>query len=104
MVVSGWFGGASKAKPAGYGVRITRRDRCEFFAPGTTAVTVDLDDGASTKVTLGPSFWRRCHELRSRDIGEWLLSNGLAPWPKGSPPKLELEPISAEHFRLRRLK
>jgi hypothetical protein len=43
-----------------------------------------------------------CSELRSRRIGKWLLDHGLAPWVKGKPPRLSLEPVGARRFRLER--
>ena len=51
-------------------------------------------------VRLSASFWRGCTELRNVKIGKWMLEQGLAPWPKGDPPKLKLEPIGNRRFRL----
>ena len=33
-------------------------------------------------------------------IGAWILREGLAPWPTGHPPELELEPLGDARFRL----
>jgi hypothetical protein len=36
------------------------------------------------------SLWNdSCRELISQKIGAWLISSGMAPWPKGKPPKLK---------------
>jgi hypothetical protein len=45
-----------------------------------------LADHGQAAVTVSPSFWRHCSELRSAEIGRWLHRNGLAPWPPGRPP------------------
>lgn len=40
------------------------------------------------------SFWNdTCRELISKEIGIWLINNGKAPWPKGRPSRLRLEPV-----------
>ena len=47
------------------------------------------------------SFWNDiCRELISKDIGLWLISNGRAPWVKGHPPKLQLEPAGKRTFKV----
>ena len=46
------------------------------------------------------SFWGNCPELRFGEIGEYMLSKGLAPWPKGKPPALELVPDGDASFRI----
>ncbi len=47
---------------------------------------------------LSESFWRDCSELRSAAVGRWLLAAGLAPWPRGAPPVLELVPVVGNTF------
>jgi hypothetical protein len=52
-------------------------------------------------VAISPSFWRRCTELRSAEIGRWLHGNGLAPWPPGRPPNVIMEQIADNRFAVK---
>lgn len=100
MIVTAWSNGSPNNRTgSGYGIRMSRRDRDQYFQQSWPTVTIELDWGAA-EVNLAPSFWRRCTELRSAAIGKWLLDHGLAPWPKGSPPKLRLMPVGDRRFRL----
>jgi len=65
-------------------------------------VIIEFEDGEEVEVKLLPSFWGGCPELRSARIGKWMLKRGLAPWPKGSPSRLSLEPMGVRRrFKLR---
>jgi hypothetical protein len=61
---------------------------------------IQLPGQEPATVTLSQSFWRNCSELRSADIGRWLLRQGLAPWPRGKPPTFELVPVEDRRFRI----
>ena len=101
MRVVGWSSGSPNNQTgAGYGIRISRQDRDRHFDPDWANVTVDLDGQEEVAVDLSPSFWRCCIELRSKLIGAWMLRKGLAPWPTGQPPEVELEPQGEARFRL----
>ena len=101
MIVSGWNNGSpSKTTGGGYGIRMSWRDRDEYFDPEWPWVTIELEELGVTEVNLAPSFWRGCTELRGAAIGKWMLERGLAPWPKGEPPRLRLEPAGERRFRL----
>lgn len=39
-----------------------------------------------------------------KEIGIWLISNGLVSWPKGKPPKLSLDNISENKFQVKIMK
>jgi len=41
---------------------------------------------AAMRYVAETDFWRSSSELRSAEIGRWLIVNKLAPWPKGHPP------------------
>ena len=100
MIVSGWNSGSpNNATGGGYGIRMSRRDRDEYFDPKWPWVTIELEELGVTEVNLAPSFWRGCTELRGAAIGKWMLERGLAPWPKGEPPRLRLEPVGERRFR-----
>jgi hypothetical protein len=76
-----------------YGLKLSAADRDAYlkrewglvglYLPGKdqpTMVNVDKD-----------SLWNKsCRELISKEIGAWLMGNGMAPWPKGNPPRLKL--------------
>ena len=103
MIVSGWNDGSpNNATGGGYGIRMSRRDRDEYFDPEWPWVTIELEELGATEVNLARSFWRGCTELRGAAIGKWMLDRGLAPWPKGRPPRLRLEPAGERRFRLTR--
>lgn len=101
MVVTGWNNGSPNNKTgAGYGIRITRQDQERYFKKSWSSITIELENGDSVEIRLSDSFWKRCSELRNAKIGKWMIYNRLAPWPKGSPPNLKLEPIAERKFRL----
>ncbi len=101
MRVVGWSNGSpNNLTGAGFGIRISRQDREQSFEPNWQTVIVDLDGQDDVAINVSPSFWRSCIELRSPRIGAWMLREGLAPWPTGHPPELELEPLGDARFRL----
>ena len=105
MIVSGWNNGSPDNRTGvGYGIRMSRGDRDEYFDPEWSSVMIELEGMGETEVNVTPSFWRRCTELRKADIGKWLVERGLAPWPRGKPPRLELVPAGERRFNLRRVR
>lgn len=104
MIVGGWHNGkANNTTGGGYAIRIRPEDRDNYFRKRWSSVAVELDTGEVVDARLSPSFWRKCRQLRGRELGKWMLDHGLAPWPKGKPPKFKLEPIGDRRFRLSRL-
>jgi len=104
MIVVGWNNGSPKDRSGGgYGIKIGWKDRDNHFGKTWTSGAIELENEEVVNVTLSPSFWRCCPELRRARIGKWMLDNELAPWPKGTPPRLKLEPIGDRRFRLSRL-
>ena len=46
------------------------------------------------------SFWNvNCRELIKKEVGEWLINNNRAPWPKNNPPRIKLEKINNNIFK-----
>ncbi len=96
MIWTAWVNGTPSASGSGYGLKVPITDRDRYFDRSWDKVTIELptESGsieAETNVKKA-SFWNNtCHELISKDIGQWLLICRLAPWPKGKPPKLEVE-------------
>jgi hypothetical protein len=101
MIVTGWHNGSPNlATGGGYGIRIEPVDREAHFHRKWAQVALDLGAGPRVLVSLSRRYWAGCPELRSKHIGRWMLNKGVAPWPKGSPPKLRLEPVGEAEFRL----
>jgi len=48
-----------------------------------------------------PSFWSNCRELINKDIGAWLIKNGKGTWEKGHPPKINIELVSENRFKVK---
>ena len=41
-----------------------------------------------------------CRELISKEVGIWLISSSKVSWPKGRPPKLQLEQAGKQTFKV----
>lgn len=101
MIVSGWSDGSpNNSTGSGYGVRLSRSDRDGWFRKEWSSVNLEIEGKRTIEVNVAPSFWRGCTELRHSEIGWFLLHNGLAPWPKGAPPRVRLEPLGGRRFKL----
>lgn len=96
---SGWAGPAHESG-AGYGIRIPIAFRDRHFQRGWRTVELSLGDTTTITVTVASSFWRSCNHLNSAAIGRWMMSLGVAPWPKGNPPRMRLTPVGERHFRV----
>ena len=100
-----WNNGQWHASGAGYGLKVSVADRDRFFRRDRRTVTLRLIAGSGVvdvEVNCAKdSFWNGSfQELIARDIGRWLLDLGLAPWPKGRPPRVDLTPIEPGVFRV----
>ncbi len=101
FTVSGWSNGFSNnVTGSGYGIKIPKNYRDQYFNKNWESVDIEFDDRPWITVNVSESFWRKCTELRSSAIGKWMLDEGLAPWPKGKPPKLKLIVIGQRRFKL----
>ncbi|MEV0383002.1 hypothetical protein [Nonomuraea sp. NPDC050643] len=101
MRVTGWNNGSHRADGSGYGLRISKADRDRFFDRDRHSLILELGNDESVVVSVAPSFWAGCTELRSARIGRWLIGQGLAPWPAGQPPVLVMEQVEAGRFAVR---
>ncbi len=81
-----WNNGSHHASGAGYGLKISARDPDTHLKREWNSVDLYLP-GRSQPTRVGVDS---CRELISQEIGAWLISNGMAPWPKGRPPKFKL--------------
>jgi hypothetical protein len=103
MIVTAWNNGSPSKTGAGYGLKLKASDRDQDFKKEWQYIILALDGFSDTiQVNVAKkSFWGdTCRELIHAEIGHWLLQNGLAPWPKGKPPRLKLTHIQSNHFRL----
>lgn len=77
MEVSAWSNGRPNHQTgAGLGIRISIRDRSDYFCWKVHKVKVLLD-GQSCDVKLTGGFWKSCPELRDPRIGQWLIKRRL---------------------------
>lgn len=104
MHATGWHNGGAPQDPTGYGLKVVARDRDRYFDQEWSDVVLDLEGAGDVRVQLSRSFWRSCTELRSADVGRWLLSQGAAPWLKGNPPGIVVTPDTENRFSARILR
>ena len=91
MKVTAWKN-AKHASGTIYGFRVSRADREKYFSKDWTCVSIELPDDSIAQVKITDGFWRKCTELRSPDIREWLYQTENAPWEYGDTPKFEMRP------------
>lgn len=106
MIVTAWNNGVHHSSGAGYGLKVAIEDRDRYFQTEWEDVILLLEDYAyPVEVNVNKeSFWGPvCRELISKDIGIWLRQNGLAPWPKRRPPKLDMRLVGDRRFRVSRV-
>jgi hypothetical protein len=90
--VSGWKGKV-------LGIRIGQENRRRYFIREWKRIEIEID-GQAHIFSLPQGFWGRRPEVQGIEIQNWLIAQGLAPWPKRRTPKVELVPISGQLFRL----
>lgn len=98
--VTGWNNGQYNQTGAGYGLRLNAADRDAIFDRSWLNVALDLPNGTPAQITLSPSFWRDCPELRSAKIGKWLIEAGHRRWRQSSPPIFTLVQVSGNNFKV----
>ena len=88
---------------AGYGIKIDKlEDRLRHFPRGTVQLLLDGQAASVAANTDKKSFWTQsCGELISSEIGRWMRSRGLIPWPDASPPKFVLRAVAPGTFEVR---
>jgi hypothetical protein len=106
LVWTAWNSGTHATSGAGYGFKVPILDRDHLFEKRWQTVVLELPTKggySETEINIAkPSFWNgTCHELISQEIGRWLRTNDLAPWPRGRPPKIDVEQIGTRRFRVK---
>ena len=104
LVWTAWNNGRHAASGAGYGLKVPIHDRNLYFDREWASVLLELSlNGKYTKTEVSiskPSFWNEtCHELISKDIGNWLRQLKLAPWHRGAPPNILIQHLGSKRFR-----
>ena len=101
FVGTAWNNGSYRMSGAGYGIKLNPRDRDRYFEKPNAFLKLEGKTGDIEVNTDKPSFWNyMCRELISKEIGLWLIRNDKAPWMKGQPPKLQLEPVGERTFKV----
>ena len=101
FIDTAWNNGSHHEDGAGYGIKIDPKDHDRYFRKPNAFLRLEGKTGDVPVNTDKPSFWNcTCRELISKEIGLWLRSNGRAPWIKGQPPKLQLEPVGELTFKV----
>ena len=100
MKVTTWNNGTFNPSGAGYGIRIPREFRDAHFKPEWDSVQLHIEDKV-ININLKPTFWTTCNELRSKEIGSYLIKHGLGKWDKGQPHILNLELVNRSSFQLK---
>lgn len=82
------------------------KDRDRYFERSWKEVVLDLpsEEGVESiqvKVSEKSFGEGSCQELRSKEIGQWLIKRGMGQWEKGKPPKFEVEVVGPGHFALK---
>jgi hypothetical protein len=94
----GWKNGTNRSSLT-LGLAISPQDRDRHFRRGRKTVTVRLPGRCGTTIiSLTPSFWTTCPELRSREITACLRASGAFPWPRGHPPRFTIHATGLARF------
>jgi hypothetical protein len=103
MIVTAWNNGKHHSSGAGYGLKLDPSDRDRYFRRAWGHVLIELPNGVRATANIDKdSLWgAQCRELISKEIGRWLRSQGMAPWPGRRPPRLMLDPKQGNSFVLR---
>lgn len=102
MIATVWNNGAYHPSGAGYGMKISKIDRDNFFKKEWGKVILKLgNDEITTCANINKaSFWSNCRELISKDIGVWLIKEGRGTWEKSKPHKIEIVNITENIFKV----
>jgi hypothetical protein len=100
MIVTAWNTGAHSRNGSGYGFKVSTTDRDLHFKPDWDVIVLELEGEEPFEVNINKeTFWSEaCRELISPEIGTWLRQHGMAPWPKGNPPRFAMDPVEENRF------
>ncbi len=83
---------------SGYGINIPLKIRESIFQDSWDSIELNLD-GSIINIPLTNAFWNKCNEVRSSDIGKWLIKNNANTWAKGKPTKVEIIQVDGNQFK-----
>ena len=100
IIVTAWNNGKHYENGAGYGFRISEKDRDAHISPEWKELLIRLDGRDDfIKVNIDKkSFRYDCKELIKKDIGAWFISSKKAPWKRGAPPRVRLTQVEGNKF------
>lgn len=105
MEVTAWNNGQHHLTGAGYGIKIKAKDRDKYFDGNWKTISLKLKGKRDyVKVNIDKkSFWYSsvCREVGNKDVGIWLKENVKIPWKKGCPPKIIMENIGGNRFKIK---
>jgi len=94
-----WTNGKPNVKMgSGYGINIPLKIRENIFQKNWDNIELDLD-GIIITIPLTEAFWNKCNEIRSSEIGKWLIKNNAHSWIKGKPTQIEMAQIKNNRFK-----
>jgi hypothetical protein len=92
---------AHPSNQPGYGIKCLARDRDALFEPAWNEIVLEIDGVTPVVLKLSPPFCRNCSEVRSPEVGRWLIAAGAAPWKRGCPPGIIVRQVEANLFTAR---
>ena len=103
MISSAWHNGHNLVGLNEHGIKISATDRDQFISRECKVVTLVLGNAAGVEISLAPSFWRKCSRYRCVEIGRWFIDAGVASWPGGKSPRINVEQLGGVSFSARLL-
>ena len=100
--VSAWNDGKHNLKGNGYGISVGKKGR-KFFKKDITSINLSIENSYFIQVKITNGFWNKCTEFRDKRIGEWMITNNLAPWKNRKNPKFNLTVLENNKFHLERI-
>lgn len=100
-----WHNGSHHNPFTGYGFKISAEDRDAYIDRNWKEVVLALPISAGfamVNVNIDKtSFWEgNCREFIAKEIGIWMMSRQLAPWPNGEPPHFFAVPVGIATYRI----
>lgn len=101
LLAKAWNNGKFLPNGAGYGIEVSGFFRDEYLDITWPSLRLQLEgENGEVELSINSSiFWSRGRELRSIQIGKWLIKNGFATWDKDSQVEVFLTPVEGNLFK-----
>lgn len=100
FVTSPWKNGSQNhITGAGFGIKIPLGIRSSIFKKAWKNVILVMDEN-EYEVEITPGFWNKCSEIRSKEIGKWLIKHDIDRWHRGHPPRIKIEHQGGNRFEV----